>query len=63
MPALALALLQTMLPSIIQTTKQIYDAIAADPGTPEEVKAQLAAISAELKSTCDKVAAVQLPNG
>jgi hypothetical protein len=59
----AAALLLPMIPGFVQMFMQMVSAIREDEGTPEEVKAKLDKISAELKVTAANVAAVQLPSG
>lgn len=59
---LALALIP-LLPGLVSSIVNIIDAAKDDPATPEEAKAKLDAISADLKALVAKVQAVELPSG
>lgn len=56
------AILIPLIPSLVQSVMSIIDAVSASDQTPEDMKAQLDAISADLKNVVAKVQAVQLPN-
>ncbi len=57
------ALLIPLIPGLVQSVMGIVNAVRADPGTTEETKAQLDALSLDLQSVAAKVAAVDLPSG
>jgi hypothetical protein len=57
------AALLALVPMFVNAISQIVAAVSADEGTPEEQKAKLDKISANLKVTMADVAAVQLPSG
>jgi hypothetical protein len=56
------ALIIPLIPGLVQSVTQIVDAVKSSDQTPEELKAQLDQISADLQAIALKVAAVQLPN-
>lgn len=61
MPAIA-ALLIPLVPGLLKTIMDIVNAATGPELTPEEMKARLDGISADLKGVVAAVQAVQLPN-
>ena len=56
------AILIPLIPGLVQSVVAIVDSISASDQTPDAMKAQLEAISNDLKGIIAKVQAVQLPN-
>ena len=56
------AILIPLIPGLVQSVVAIVDAVSASDQTPDAIKAQLDAISNDLKDIVAKVQAVQLPN-
>jgi len=55
--------LLTLLPSLVDLTLRLTEAIQGDPATPAEAKARLLALSEMLRDTAVLVQDVDLPEG
>jgi len=51
-----------LLPTLVNLTLQLTEALKSDPTTPPEAKAKLLELSVRLKATMDAVEAVVLPD-
>lgn len=50
-----------LIPSLIDNALKVVDAVRQDPATPEEAKADLAAVSDRLNAIVERVKLVRLP--